>query len=239
MNLSCSDCSQSASDRCSSTPPGEEPALLTMMSTRPSALWPCVTKFLASASLLRSAGIGTIRRLVSRAISAAASSSGSLRRAQMATSTPSFASARAMPLPMPALPPVTSAVLPSSLRSMSVSSCDLSSWVRRKPTYARCGNFRHCGFSNAPERDATSLACTQNASRDIARPQAAESSPRFSAVHDRLRRVAYRLDVVVGLEEGDDAAWTTLEALIAPGKRPDQRALVEHELDVATEVLGV
>src|SRR5215467_3920264 len=125
MNLSCSDCSQSASERCSSTPPGEEPALLTMISTRPSALWACATKFLASASLLRSAGIGTIRRLVALAISAAVSSSGSLRRAQMATSTPSCANARAMPLPMPALPPVTSAVLPSSLRSMSVSSCDL------------------------------------------------------------------------------------------------------------------
>src|SRR5262252_115948 len=85
----------------------------------------------------------------------------------------------------------------------------------------------------------TSLACAQNASRDIARPQAAESSRRFSAVHDRLRGVAHRLDVVAGLEEGDDAAGTTLEALIAPGKRPDQRTLVEHELDVATEVLGV
>ena len=35
-----------------------------------------------------------------------------LRRAQMATSTPSFASASVMPLPMPSLPPVTSAVLP-------------------------------------------------------------------------------------------------------------------------------
>ena len=137
MNLSCSDCSQSASDRCSSTPPGEEPALLTRMSTRPSALWPCATKFLASASLLRSAGIGTIRRLVALAISAAASSSGSLRRAQMATSTPSLANARAMPLPMPALPPVTSAVLPSSLRSMSASLCDLPSWVRLKPICAR------------------------------------------------------------------------------------------------------
>src|SRR5215831_7051971 len=125
MNLSCSDCSQAASDKCSITPPGEEPALLTRMSTRPSALWPCATKFLASASLLRSAGIGTILRLVALAISAATSSSGSLRRAHMATSTPSCANARAMPLPMPALPPVTSAVLPSSLRSMSVSSCDL------------------------------------------------------------------------------------------------------------------
>src|SRR5262249_61961789 len=41
-----------------------------------------------------------------------------LRRAQIATSTPSFASASVMPLPMPSLPPVTSAVFPLSLRSM-------------------------------------------------------------------------------------------------------------------------
>ena len=136
MNLSCSDCSQSASERCSSTPPGEEPALLTRMSMRPSALCAWATKVLASASLLRSAGIGTIRRLVSRAISAAVRSSDSLRRAQIATSTPSFASARAMPLPIPALPPVTSAVLPSSLRSMSVSSCDLPFQCLR-PVYAQ------------------------------------------------------------------------------------------------------
>ena len=47
-------------------------------------------KFLASASLRRSAGMGTILRPVSLAISAAAASSGSLRRAQMATSTPSL-----------------------------------------------------------------------------------------------------------------------------------------------------
>src|SRR6476661_4219965 len=123
MNLSCSDCSQSASDRCSITPPGEEPALLTIMSMRPSALWPCSMKFLQSASLLRSAVMATILRLVSFTISAAAASSGSLRRAQIATSTPSCASARAMPLPIPSLPPVTSAVLPLSLRSISVSSC--------------------------------------------------------------------------------------------------------------------
>src|SRR5581483_5252416 len=103
MNLSCSPCSQSFSVMCSMTPPGAEPALLTMMSTRPRALCPCSTKFLASASL---------------AISAAVASSGSLRLAQMATSTPSLASNWAMPLPMPSLPPVTSAVLPLSCRSM-------------------------------------------------------------------------------------------------------------------------
>src|SRR6266508_3704480 len=118
MNLSCSPFSQSASLRCSMTPPGAEPALLTMMSTRPSALCPCATKFLASASLVRSATMGTTLRFVSFAISAAAASSTSLRRAQIATSTPSFPSARAMPLPIPSLPPVTSAVLPSSCRSI-------------------------------------------------------------------------------------------------------------------------
>ncbi len=59
-----------------------------------------------------SAAMATILRPVARAISFAAASSGSLRRAHMATSTPSFASASAMPLPMPSLPPVTSAVLP-------------------------------------------------------------------------------------------------------------------------------
>src|SRR5262245_8009167 len=59
------------------------------------------------------------------------------------------------------------------------------------------------------------------------------------SVHDRLRRVAHRFEWIAGLGEGDDTAGTTFEALIAPGKRPDQRALVEHELDVAAEILGV
>src|ERR1035437_1788335 len=119
MNLSWSPFSQSSSVRCSITPPAAEPALLTMMSTRPSALCPCSMKFLASASLVRSAGMAMILRPVSLAISAAAASSGSLRRAQIATSTPSLASASAMPLPMPSLPPVTSAILPLSLRSIA------------------------------------------------------------------------------------------------------------------------
>src|SRR5450631_59680 len=118
MNLSCSPFSQSSSVKCSITPPAAEPALLTMMSTRPSALCACAMKALASASLRRSAGMATILRPVSLAISFAVASSGSLRRAQMATSTPSLASASAMPLPMPSLPPVTSAVLPLSLRSI-------------------------------------------------------------------------------------------------------------------------
>src|ERR1700759_4327040 len=75
-------------------------------------------KLLASASLRRSAGMATILRLVARAISEAVASSTSFLRAQIATSTPSLASAMAMPLPMPSLPPVTSAVLPLNWRSM-------------------------------------------------------------------------------------------------------------------------
>ena len=60
---------QSSSVRCSMTPPAAEPALLTMMSTRPSSLWARSMKFLASAVLPRSAGMATILRLVARAIS--------------------------------------------------------------------------------------------------------------------------------------------------------------------------
>src|SRR5262249_21439729 len=121
MNLSWRPFSQSSSLKCSITPPAAEPALFTMISTRPSALAPCSMKFLASASLRRSAAIAMILRPVSLAISFATTSSGSLRRAQIATSTPSLASARAMPLPMPSLPPVTKAVLPLSLRSIASS----------------------------------------------------------------------------------------------------------------------
>src|SRR5262249_46343693 len=60
-----------------------------------------------------------------------------------------------------------------------------------------------------------------------------------SAREDRLGGVADRLDVVAGVEEGDDAAGAALEPVEAPGERADQRALVEQELDVAAEVLGV
>src|SRR5665647_2112108 len=115
------------------TPPAAEPALFTMMSMRPSALAACSMKLLASESLRRSAGTATILRPVALAISAAAASSGSLRRAQIATSTPSLASNSAMPLPMHSLPPVTSAVLPLSLRSILKLSVTLFSGAVRHP----------------------------------------------------------------------------------------------------------
>src|SRR5216684_2925011 len=55
--------------------------------------------------------------------------------------------------------------------------------------------------------------------------------------HDRLRRIADRLDILAAIQERDDAARTAFEALVAPWERADQRAPVEHQLDVAAEVL--
>src|SRR5690242_19724029 len=146
MNLSCSDCAQSSSLRNSITPPGAEPALLTRMSMRPSALCASLTKCSASSGRVRSAGIGTILRLVSRAISPATASSGSGRRAHIATSTPSPASARAIALPIPALPPVTSAHLPLSFRSISRPRCLSSRRDQQKHrAVALLGPFRMGG----------------------------------------------------------------------------------------------
>src|SRR6185369_7033973 len=88
-------------------------------------------KFLASLSWRRSAVMATILRPVALATSLAAASSGSLRRAQIAMSTPSFARASAIPLPMPSLPPVISAVLPLSLRSIALSRFLM--WLVREP----------------------------------------------------------------------------------------------------------
>src|SRR3954453_7098086 len=120
MNLSCSALAHSSSLRCSITPPGAEPALLTRMSMRPSAACASLTNLSTSAALVISAEMATILRPLSLAISAAAASSGSLRRAQMATSTPSRAKVRVTALPMPSLPPVTIAFLPCIPRSMAV-----------------------------------------------------------------------------------------------------------------------
>src|SRR5947208_11349033 len=120
MNLSCRPCCQASSLRVSSTPPGAEPALLTKMSMRPKCFCAPSTKALASASFVRSAAMASTLRPLALRISSAVFSSGSLRRAQIATSQPSRASAAAMPLPMPSLPPVMHAILLLSCRSMAL-----------------------------------------------------------------------------------------------------------------------
>ena len=114
-----------------------------MMSTRPSALWPCSMKFLQSASLLRSAVIGNDLAAWSpsrsRRPSPRAAPCGARRSRHRRLP---CASARAMPLPIPSLPPVTSAVLPLSLRSMSVSSCGRSRTIGSAAGEARRSFFR-------------------------------------------------------------------------------------------------
>src|SRR3984957_7556382 len=224
MNLSCKPLSQASSERCSMTPPGAAPALLTMMSTRPSTLCPCSMKFFASASLVRSAAMATILRPVAFAISAAVLSRTSARRAQMATSTPSLASASAMPLPIPSLPPVTSAVLPLSRRSICVSRRD------EKPGSA-CGQA--IGRFGLRLRTNEIKFKTRSA-RKMPAADASGSPP-----EDRLRRVADRLDVLAGIEKRNDPAGRGFKPLVAPGKRANEAALVEHELDIAAEIFRV
>src|ERR1700730_1273293 len=139
-------------------------------------------------------------------IEAAAASSGPLRRAQIATSTPSRARPSAMPRPMPSLPPVTSAVLPSSPRSM---------------THLPDGKF----------------VCTRTMLGGF--PTARKRGGSASPPH-RLRRLAQRFDRhVIGVEAGEDAAWATLEPLVAPRERADQTALSQHQIDAPADILGV
>src|SRR6266571_58024 len=100
-------------------PPGGEP-LFTRMCRPPSCVAAWATMASTCARLVTSATSGMTRRLVSAASSRAAASSVSFVRATIATSAPSRASSRAIALPMPRLPPVTIAHLPSSPRSIAL-----------------------------------------------------------------------------------------------------------------------
>src|SRR6187402_344668 len=89
------------------------------MSRRPRRSRDATATRLTSSRRLKSPGTTSTRRPVARSISAAASFSAASSREQMATRAPSAARVRATARPMPLLPPVTSAVLPSSPRSMT------------------------------------------------------------------------------------------------------------------------
>src|SRR4051812_23971693 len=56
---------------------------------------------------------------------------------------------------------------------------------------------------------------------------------------DRLGGISHRLDVFSDVQEGDDAARAALQAFVAPWKGADETTLVQHELDVAAEILGM
>ena len=108
---------------CRSLNERDPPALFTRMSTWPSPAMAAAARFREASSAYMSCVIRTGRAPPVASISAASSSSFSARRAVMASFTPSAASARAMPRPMPTLAPVTSAVLFLSCRSMVSPRC--------------------------------------------------------------------------------------------------------------------
>src|SRR5438067_5214779 len=62
-------------------------------------------------------------------------------------------------------------------------------------------------------------------------PMALASAPLKNGFGD----VADRLDIFVHAVEADDAAGTGFEALVAPWKRADDRPLVQHLLDIASD----
>src|SRR2546425_8878553 len=94
------------------------PALLTRMWMVLSWLTTSAAAALTDLMLLTSAGIPSASTPLSRRISSAVLSRASLLRARSTTFTPSFASARAMALPIPRVPPVTTAFRPLSPSSM-------------------------------------------------------------------------------------------------------------------------
>src|SRR3954451_346702 len=113
--------SVSASSHCSSEaslPNGRlPPALLTRISTAPSASVAAQAICAGASGSMKSAAITAGRGPAADSISSASSSRAAARRAVTASRTPSRASAAAIPRPMPLLAPVTSAPLPSSRRS--------------------------------------------------------------------------------------------------------------------------
>src|SRR5215813_10664438 len=118
VSISSSKASSLASARAPRTKPPGVAALLTRISTLPKVTTVVSTMRRTDSQLVVSVGTGRIRRPVSCSSSPAAASSASRCLAQMATSTPSFASSRAMALPTPLLAPVMTATLPVNSRSI-------------------------------------------------------------------------------------------------------------------------
>src|SRR5258708_31286371 len=122
-------------------------AAFTRMSIEPNAAAAALTKRFTSSSDEVSPTIGTTCAPVSALNSAAAAASNSSPRAITATRTPSDASRRAIALPSPLLPPVTSADLPASSSSI-----------------VKCPNLRQglrCALRESSEYDVKGLVRTK------------------------------------------------------------------------------
>ena len=114
ITLSWMSASQASSSSDSRPCAADAPALLIRMSTPPNSAVTALTNRSTSAADVTSAACANTSPPVSARSSSAARSRFSARRAQIATRTPSLASRRAVASPIPSLPPVTIATLPSS-----------------------------------------------------------------------------------------------------------------------------
>ena len=94
------------------------PALLIRISTRPKRSTQRATTRLIAAASVRSAAIASIRSRICTPAAATVSSRASCPRAQTSTAAPSASIASAVARPIPLLPPVMIATLPSSWSSM-------------------------------------------------------------------------------------------------------------------------
>jgi hypothetical protein len=100
-------------------------------------------------------------------------------------------------------------------------------------TQTMSSNKRATAFRNVEEN-----RWRQN---DLASVRSAHALARRDApwTHDGPRNVADGFDGFIHALEADDAAWTCFKALIAPGERADDGALVQHLLDIAADIFGV
>ena len=99
----------------------DEPALLTIMSTRPKLSTAVLIIFWEAPSVVMSKARGITEPSVAVLISCTAWSSTSWRRATMTTLAPSLAILNAAAFPIPSLPPVMIATLPSRPMSIVIS----------------------------------------------------------------------------------------------------------------------
>src|SRR5262245_33674740 len=185
MNLSCRAFCQSCSLRSRRSPPGAAPALFTRMPLRPKCLTVASTIFCTSASRVRSPATANPPPPVVLLSSVAAASSSARVRAQMATFARSSASPRATALPMPLLPPVTSATLPCNPRSMLAEAKQSTSDCQRRAS-PRNGRWRRISPCRARERRSPmSRVVTSSKLQD----SYTDALPASRALFERARRL--------------------------------------------------
>src|SRR5437660_738333 len=188
------------------------PALLNRMSTRPNALRTSSAARSMCSGWVTSAWTGMVSTSKSARIPAAAASDFAVFRPSTAILAPASASPRAMPRPIPPLPPVTIATLP--LRSNTSA-----------PSPSPCKRYRQPGaFEVIPTAGVNSAADAAHICESRTRGMtAATRSP--SVVDDRHRRrrvpqMLARVPFIPGLDIERDAAHRRVWAIVLTGDEP-------------------